>query len=376
MSTTSTSEYGVKSAKELLEQGREPVASGEIDVSQVLDSSVKRSRKLVTQANVQPHKAVQEEKEEVGDATPNSVVLPSPGGFSRATMVSSVLARNRAKAEAKARADAEAGEASAKEMLKLMQAQMAAQQQQMEQMAAVVASSLADRRSAEKEKLAQAAMLAAMSPASQACLPRTEFEDLKEEFAPGLGELLENGGGVETVDKGGSFVFLDDALKQVRKVEGDIERVYRIKKENIPGLGDRSSKEIQFLSRLADMALSGASLRKVANELVRRIQALLLSETHGDWGFADVMSQDRPKEIVDPHLLHAIQRDRERLKKLTGGRSSAGSASTADALKREVAALKKKVQDQSKQLSVHEKFRREQKGGKTTTPGGGRGGSK
>ena len=376
MSTTSTSEYGVKSAKELLEQGREPVASGEIDVSQVLDSSVKRSRKLVTQANVQPHKAVQEEKEEVGDATPNSVVLPSPGGFSRATMVSSVLARNRAKAEAKARADAEAGEASAKEMLRLMQAQMAAQQQQMEQMAAVVASSLADRRSAEKGKLAQAAMLAAMSPASQACLPRTEFEDLKEEFAPGLGELLENGRGVEAVDKGGSFVFLEDALKQVGKVEGDIERVYRIKKENIPGLGDRSSKEIQFLSRLADMALSGASLRKVANELVRRIQALLLSETHGDWGFADVMSQDRPKEIVDPHLLHAIQRDRERLKKLTGGRSSAGSASTADALKREVAALKKKVQDQSKQLSVHEKFRREQKGGKTTTPGGGRGGSK
>ena len=376
MSTTSTSEYGVKSAKELLEQGREPVASGEIDVSQVLDSGVKRSRKLVTQANVQPHKAVQEEKEELGDATPNSVVLPSPGGFSRATMVSSVLARNRAKAEAKARADAEAGEASAKEMLKLMQAQMAAQQQQMEQMAAVMASSLADRRSAEKGKLAQAAMLAAMSPASQACLPRTEFEDLKEEFAPGLGELLENGGGVETVDKGGSFVFLDDALKQVKKVEGDIERVYRIKKENIPGLGDRSSKEIQFLSRLADMALSGASLRKVANELVRRIQALLLSETHGDWGFADVMSQDRPKEIVDPHLLHAIQRDRERLKKLTGGRSSAGSASTADALKREVAALRKKVQDQSKQLSVHEKFRREQKGGKTTTPGGGRGGSK
>jgi hypothetical protein len=376
MSTTSTSEYGVKSAKELLEQGREPVASGEIDVSQVLDSGVKRSRKLVTQANVQPHKAVQEEKEELGDATPNSVVLPSPGGFSRTAMVSSVLARNRAKAEAKARADAEAGEASAKEMLKLMQAQMAAQQQQMEQMAAVMASSLADRRSAEKGKLAQAAMLAAMSPASQACLPRTEFEDLKEEFAPGLGELLENGGGVETVDKGGSFVFLDDALKQVKKVEGDIERVYRIKKENIPGLGDRSSKEIQFLSRLADMALSGASLRKVANELVRRIQALLLSETHGDWGFADVMSQDRPKEIVDPHLLHAIQRDRERLKKLAGGRSSAGSASTADALKREVAALKKKVQDQSKQLSVHEKFRREQKGGKTTTPGSGRGGSK
>ena len=375
MSTTSTSEYGVKSATELLAQGREPVASGEIDVSQVLDSSVKRSRKLVTQANVQPHKAVQEEKEELGDATPNSVVLPSPGGFSRATLVSSVLARNRAKAEAKARADAEAGEASAKEMLRLMQAQMAAQQQQMEQMAAVVASSLADRRSAEKGKLAQAAMLAAMSPASQACLPRTEFEDLKEEFAPGLGELLENGGGVETEDKGGSFVFLDDALKQVKKVEGDIERVYRIKKENIPGLGDRSSKEIQFLSRLADMALSGASLRMVANELVRRIQALLLSETHGDWGFADVMSQDRPKEIVDPHLLHAIQRDRERLKKLTGGRSSAGSASTADALKREVAALKKKVQDQSKQLSVHEKFRREQKG-KTTTPGGGRGGSK
>ena len=358
-----------------MRKGREPVASGEIDVSQVLDSSVKRSRKAVTQANVQPHKAVQEEKEEVGDATPNSVVLPSPGGFSRATMVSSVLARNRAKAEAKARADAEAGEASAKEMLKLMQAQMAAQQQQMEQMAAVMASSLADRRSAEKGKLAQAAMLAAMSPASQACLPRTEFEDLKEEFAPGLGELLENGGGVEAVDKGGSFVFLEDALKQVGKVEGDIERVYRIKKENIPGLGDRSSKEIQFLSRLADMALSGASLRMVANELVRRIQALLLSETHGDWGFADVMSQDRPKEIVDPHLLHAIQRDRERLKKLTGGRSSAGSASTADALKREVAALKKKVQDQSKQLSVHEKFRREQKG-KTTTPGGGRGGSK
>ena len=69
MSTTSANEYGVESGKELLEQGREPVASGEIDVSQVLDSSVKRSRKSVTQANVQPHKAVQEEKEEVGDAT-------------------------------------------------------------------------------------------------------------------------------------------------------------------------------------------------------------------------------------------------------------------------------------------------------------------
>jgi len=214
MSTTSTSEYGVKSAKGLLEQGREPVASGEIDVSQVLDSGVKRSRKLATQANVQPHKAAQEEEEELGDATPNSVVLPSPGGFSRAAMVESVLARNRAKAEAKARADAEAGEAGAREMLRPVQAQMAAQQQQMQQMVAAVASSLADRRSAAKGELAQAAMLAAMSPASQVSLPRTEFEELKEEFAPGLGELLKNGGEVETVDKGGSFVFLDDALSE------------------------------------------------------------------------------------------------------------------------------------------------------------------
>ena len=45
MSTTSANEYGVESGKELLEQGREPVGSGEIDVSQVLDSGVKRERR-------------------------------------------------------------------------------------------------------------------------------------------------------------------------------------------------------------------------------------------------------------------------------------------------------------------------------------------
>ena len=110
----------------------------------------------------------------------------------------------------------------------------------------------------------------------------------------------------------------------------------------------------------------------MADELIRRTQALLLAETHNDWGYADVLESDRPKEIVrPPHLLHAVQRDRERLKKLQGGGSSSDAA-----LKKKIAALEKKVQDQSKQLSVHERFRREQKGGKTTTPGGGRGGSK
>ena len=54
MSTTSANEYGVESGKELLEQGREPVGSGEIDVSQVLDSGVKRKRKQAALANVKP----------------------------------------------------------------------------------------------------------------------------------------------------------------------------------------------------------------------------------------------------------------------------------------------------------------------------------
>ncbi len=222
MSTTSTSEYGVKSAKGLLEQGREPVGSGEIDASQVLNSGVKRERKQAALANVKPRANLAsdiDEKQEEEETSP--VVLPSPTGFTDRLQFS-VEARRKRKAladeervrRARAEADAEAGEAGAREMLRPVQAQMAAQQQQMQQMVAAVASSLADRRSAAKGELAQAAMLAAMSPASQVSLPRTEFEELKEEFAPGLGELLKNGGEVETVDKGGSFVFLDDALSE------------------------------------------------------------------------------------------------------------------------------------------------------------------
>ena len=69
----------------------------------------------------------------------------------------------------------------------------------------------------------------------------------------------------------------------------------------------------------------------MANELIRRTQALLLAETHNAWGYADVLESDRPKEIVRPHLLHAVQRDRERLKKLQGGGSSSGGFASGDA---------------------------------------------
>ena len=172
------------------------------------------------------------------------------------------------------------------------------------------------------------------------------------------------------------YVFLKDAMDQVRHVEGEFERVYRLKKERIAKLGDRSSREIRFLTSLADAVMGGAPRQKVANELIRRTQALLLSEAHNDWGYADVMESDRPKEIVRPHLLHAVQRDRERLMKLQGGGSSSGGFTSGDAaLKKKIAALEKKVRDQTKQLNVHEKYRREAK--EKTTPGGpSRGGKK
>ncbi len=385
MSTITSSEYGDRSGAELLKMSRSEIGSGEIDVNVVLPSGSKRERKQAAMANVQPFaKLAPGDDEKRAEEVASPVVMPSPTAFSE-RLQSSAEARRKRKELAdkeRARLRGESHGGGVGEMLALMQRQMSEQQEQNRLFMQMVSDKvdrleggssprLGGRAEAVRE-LAQAAGVLA-SPASLANLPATELDFVKEDLAPGLGQVLD-GPRVKGAP-GEEYVFLRDAMDQIKHVEGEFERVYRLKKERIPRLGDRSSKEIRFLTALADMVMGGEPREKVANELIRRTQALLLAETHNDWGYADVMENDRPKEIVRPHLLNAVQRDRERLKKLQGT-SSGASASGDAALKRKIAALEKKVTDQSKQLNVHEKFRREANQAKKFTPGGGRGGAK
>lgn len=366
--------------------GRSEIGSGEIDVNVVLPSGSKRERRQAPMANLAFVKSAPKDDEKIAEEEASPVVVPSPTGFSE-RLQSSVEARRKRKAladEERARLlkDRQGAEGIGG-LMALMQRQMAEQQEQnrlfmqavsakVDRLAGGSSPRLGGRAEAVRELAQAAGMLA--TPASLANLPATELEDFKEDLAPGLGEVLD-GSRVKNPPNE-EYVFLNDAMDQIKHVEGEFERVYRLKKERIPKLGDRSSKEIRFLTSLADMVMGGAPREKVANELVKRTQALLLAETHSDWGYADVMESDRPKEIVRPHLLHAVQRDRERLKKLQGGGSSSGgSASGEAALKKKVASLEKKVQNQSRQLSVHEKFRRDAKN-KTTPGGSSRGGAK
>jgi hypothetical protein len=286
-----------------------------------------------------------DEKQEEEETT-SSVVFPSPTAFSERLQSSAAARRKRKelvdKERARLRGETQGGGVG--EMLALMQRQMSEQQEQNRLFMQMVSDKvdrleggssprLGGRAEAVRE-LAQAAGVLA-SPASLANLPATELEFVKEDLAPGLGQVLD-GPRVKGAP-GEEYVFLKDAMDQIKHVEGEFERVYRLKKERISKLGDRSSKEIRFLTSLADLVMGGAPQQKVANELIRRTQALLLAETHNDWGYADVLESDRPKEIVRPHLLHAVQRDRERLKKLQGGGSSSDAA-----LKKKIAALEKK----------------------------------
>ena len=116
-------------------------------------------------------------------------------------------------------------------MLALMQRQMSEQREQNRLFMQMVSDKvdrleggssprLGGRAEAVRE-LAQAAGVLA-SPASLANLPATELDFVKEDLAPGLGQVLD-GPRVKGAP-GEEYVFLKDAMDQIKHVEGDYEK--------------------------------------------------------------------------------------------------------------------------------------------------------